>query len=288
MHLNLLHIRYFYDTVRLRSVSQAAKINCVTQSAVSQGIIKLEKSLNTQLLTHCRNKIKVTSNGEKIFQSCQNVIKSITELKYTINDSDEEFHGQIIFACSHSMAQSILQETLCEFKRRAPNVYVKLLLGHTGIVKEWIKQGRVEFGLILDNDDLAELDYEVIYSGAFKIFQSINRSEKEPQECIFPEPRAEIYVIKNSFSERYGKDLKTALEINSWEVIANLVEKDVGFGFFPDYLALNPKRSRLIKPCELDLSPIPYNLMVALPKRELLSRNGQFFVKILRNKLSPK
>ena len=78
---------------------------------------------------------------------------------------------------------------------------------------------------------------------------------------------------------------RSTLEINSWEVIANLVEKDVGCGFFPDYLALNPKRTNLIKPCELGLNPIPYNLMVALPKREVLSRNGQLFVSILCDKL---
>ena len=81
------------------------------------------------------------------------------------------------------------------------------------------------------------------------------------------------------------RELKTSLEINSWDVIANLVEKDIGFGFFPDYIALNPKRKNLIKICELDINPIPYNLLVALPKREELSRNGQLFFNILKKNL---
>ncbi|NGX57962.1 MAG: HTH-type transcriptional regulator HdfR [Chlamydiae bacterium] len=280
--MNLLHIRYFYDTVRLGSVSLAAKANFVTQSAVSQGIMKFERVLGAELLTHCRNRIKVTSRGEKVFHSCQQVMRSMTELESVMKAPEEGYHGQMVFACSHSMAQSVIQETLLELKKVAPAVTIKVHLGHTGIAKEWIKQGRVEFGLVLDNDDLAELDCEVIYSGAFKIFRSVSREESIPEECLFAEPRAEIFSMKSSFFDRYGRELKTQLEINSWEVIANLVEKDVGFGFFPDFLALNPRRRDLIVPCELDLSPIPYNLMIALPRGEKLSRNGQLFLEILR------
>ena len=281
--LSLLQIRYFYDTVRLKSVSQAAKFNCVTQSAVSQGIFKLEKLLKIQLLTHCRNKIKVTAKGEQFFQHCQTVIQSMKELEHAVFDASNEYFGQITFACSHSIAQSILNKVFQQFKAQAPQVYVKMLLGHTGIIKEWIKQGRVEFGLILDNDDLMMLDCETLYSGNFTVFQSIDRDESIPIDCIFPEPRAEIFTIKKYFHDRYKKELKTSLEVNSWEVIANLVEMDIGFGFFPDYLMLNPMRRQLIKPCHLDISPIPYQLMLALPKNEQLSRNGQLFSSIVRN-----
>lgn len=285
MTLNLLHLRYFYDTIRLSSVSQAAKANCVTQSAVSQGIMKLEKSLNTELLTHCRNKIKITSEGERFFHSCQQVMKSVSELEDSLQKTEKEYYGKITFACSHSIAQSVLEEVLFEFKQQAPHVYIKILLGHTGIIKEWIKHGRIEFGLILDNDDLKGLSCQTIYSGEFKIFQSVKRIDETPKECLFPEPRAEIFTIKNYYYNKYNRELKTALEINSWEVIANLVEKDVGCGFFPDYLALHPKRKALIQPCNLGLPPIPYNLMVALPKREVLSKNGLLFVDLLNKKM---
>jgi len=45
---NLQHLKYFYDTIRLKGVSQAALENHVSQSAVSQGIAKLEICLGSR------------------------------------------------------------------------------------------------------------------------------------------------------------------------------------------------------------------------------------------------
>lgn len=285
MTINLLYLKYFHDTIRLGSVSKAAQSNHVTQSAVSQGIAKLEKSLGAKLLTHCRNRIKITAEGEKVFWKSQTVMKSVTELHHCLDDHDNNYHGQLVIACSHSMAQSVLEEPLFEFKKHAPAVRVNVLLGHTGIAKEWIKQGKVEFGLVLDNDDLSQLDQKVLCSGHFNIFQSTNRPDSVPEECIFPESRAEVFDIKRNYRKKFGRELQTSMEINSWEMIASLIEKDLGFGFIPDYLALTPQRAESIKPCDLDLEPIPYNLLIALPKGEELSRNAKLFVEILQEKI---
>lgn len=42
MSLNLTYLKYFFDAVELGSLTASAKANFVTQSAISQGIIKLE------------------------------------------------------------------------------------------------------------------------------------------------------------------------------------------------------------------------------------------------------
>ena len=216
----------------------------------------------------------------------QSIIKSVTDLECCLETSDNSYQGQIIFACAHSMTQPLIDETLLQFKKKAPAVKVKVLMGHTGIVVDWIKQGRVEFGLILDNNDLSGLDYDILYSGTFNIYRSIERASSFPKECIFPEPRSEIFTVKNAYFSRYGEELKTQLEVNSWEVIARLVQQDYGYGFFPDYLTLSPERKRLLKACDINIPPIPYKLMTALPKAENLSRNGKLFIRLLRNYIS--
>ena len=175
---NILHIRYFYDTVRLGSVSLAARANNVTQSAVSQGIMKLEVMLDAKLLTHSRNRIKVTGQGERLFESARVVIHSVTEMESCLKGDESDYRGHVHFACSHSIAHSVLEGPLMKFKELAPDVKVKISLGHSGIAKEWLKQGKVEFALILDNDDLSGLDFRSIYSGNFEVFQSSKRVQE--------------------------------------------------------------------------------------------------------------
>ncbi len=60
LHLNLIYLKYFCDAVKHGSVSGSARENFVSQSAISQGIIQLEKSLGKELMTHQANRFKPT------------------------------------------------------------------------------------------------------------------------------------------------------------------------------------------------------------------------------------
>jgi len=280
--MNLLHIRYFYDAVRLNSVSGAAKANHVTQSAVSQGIMKLEQTLGVRLLTHSRNRIKVTEHGEKVFRASQKVIRSVSELQ-KMSFEEGGHSGELVFACSHSLAESIVGRALIAMKREAPNVRARVRLGHTGMIKPWLKSGHVEFGLVLDNDDLSDLDTELIHQGVFQIYRHRDRLKTVPTECLFAEPRAEIFAIKRAFLNRYKMELSTQMEINSWSQIANLAAQDFGFAFIPDYIVFHPRYRGILVPCELDIEPLRYQVKLAYPKGELLSRNGRLFLTILQS-----
>lgn len=100
--MNLFFIKYFYDTVKLKSVTAAANANHVTQSAISQGIAQLEKSLSVSLLTHKRNSIKVTTEGETLFQWSRTMLREIEDLKSRLKANQNEYVGRLSFACSHS------------------------------------------------------------------------------------------------------------------------------------------------------------------------------------------
>lgn len=278
--MNLFFLKYFYDTVRLNSVTEAARENHVTQSAISQGISQLEKSLAVSLLTHKRNSIKVTAEGEAVFEWSRTIFRQVEDLKFRLKNPHNAYVGQLSFACSHSLALSILPELLMRLQKAAPLLTPKVIFGHTGMIKKWIKQGDIEFGFVLDNDDLSSLSLELIYQGAFQFFQSSSSSLDEPvKSCIFPPARAEVNLIKQLFLQKFGYEIKTEMEICSWEVIARLIGMTPSVGFIPDYIAFCSSHS--IRPVPIDLK-IPYSLYAAYPAGEELSRNAQLFLHITK------
>lgn len=201
--MNLIFLKYFYDTVKLKSVTAAAQANHVTQSAISQGISQLEKGLSVKLLTHKRNSIKVTPEGEAVFERSQLIFREIEGLKLSLQHNQNKYIGQLSFACSHSLALSVLPELLAKFKELAPLVTPRLIFGHTGLIKNWIKQKDVEFGLVLDNDDLSSFSLDLIASGAFRFFQSRLGPIADPiKSCIFAPARAEVNLVKKLFLEK--------------------------------------------------------------------------------------
>lgn len=281
--INITYLKYFYDTIRFESVSKAAKLNFVTQSAVSQGIVKLEKTFNVSLMTHKSNTIKITPEGKTVFESCRSLFQTLDELMQAVQQKDGEYSGELSFGCSHSMALSLLPGVLMNLHKTAPYIIPKMLPGHIKLVKEWLHQGKIEFGIVLENEDVSSLERIPIYSGTFNLYQSIKREKGKPFDTIIStEPRAEVNAMKDDFFKKYGIKLKTFMEISSWEAIANLVAIDAGVGFIPDFLALSPQREGKLIPCSIDLDPIPYQISVVFNKEEQLSRNSKLFVTLLQ------
>lgn len=280
--MNLTFLKYFHDTVKLKSVTAAASANHVTQSAISQGINQLEKILSVSLLTHKRNFIKVTSEGEAVFERSRTIFREIEELKSLLKNNQNEYVGKLSFACSHSLALSMLPELLAKFQKSAPLVTPQVIFGHTGLIKKWIKEGDIEFGLVLDNDDLSSCSLELISSGAFRFFQSRLRPKDLPiKSCIFPPARAEVHLIKQLFLKKFGYEITTEMEICSWEVIAKLIGLTSSVGFVPDYVAWSSDKMASLQLANLDLN-IPYQLYAAYPLGEELSRNARLFLKSVK------
>lgn len=281
---NLQHLRYFYDTIRLGGVSQAAKENHVSQSAVSQGIAKLESCFGKALLVHRKNRIQLTEDGHKCFAQTGAVFRAVDMLEESIYAPEEAYTGQIVVACTHSLAQSMLTPLCLRLNMEAPGVKLKLRFGHTALVKLWLSEGSIDFGIVLDNENLSAFETILLHRGRFALFRDGDYSPSDGiTAAIFTEPRPEVYMLKRAYKERYDNEIATMMEISSWEMICTLVCGGSLVGFFPDYLLLNPERNRMLVPCDLGLPEIPYRLFLVYDRMTPMSRSASLFFKMIKD-----
>ncbi|CRX37931.1 LysR family transcriptional regulator [Estrella lausannensis] len=283
---NLQHLKYFYDTMRLGGVSHAARENHVSQSAVSQGIAKLEISFGKALLIHRKNRIQLTEDGHTVFAEAASVLKSAERLEQLISHPTEEYSGQVTVACTHSLAQSLLVGLCHRLNQEAPKATLKLRFGHVALVKQWLKEGSVDFGIVLDNEDLSAFETELLYQGHFELFRDKDHTLPNTlTEAVFTEPRTEVNILKKAYRERYGRELKTIMEISSWDMIYTLLRGSSLVGFIPDYLLLHPERRGNLKVCDYKLPRIPYQLLLVKERLIPLSRAASLFFKMIKEGL---
>lgn len=260
LHLNLFYLKYFCDAVRSGSVSAAGKLNHVSQSAVSQGINKLEKSLGCTLISHQPNRFKVTEEGKQLFTRAKHIFKAIEMTE----DFLTEDSGRITFGCTHSFALSCLPQYLKLANKHQPNLKINFRLGHYYNIKEWIKNGTIDFAILLDNDDLSSFEQYPIHQGVYRLY--VSKDAQDPASLPFLldlEERIETNLLKNSYRELYGKELPILMEVSSWSVIAKLVKEGLGIGLCPDYIA---HENRDLKPVFEELNPMKYTLYALFEK----------------------
>lgn len=274
LHLNLIYLKYFCDSVRSGSISAAAKQNFVSQSAVSQGINKLESSLGSMLISHQPNRFKVTEEGRQLFTHAKEIFKAI-ELT---EDFLAENRGRITFGCTHSFALSCLPQYLKLAKEFLPDLRINFRLGHYFNIKDWIKNGAIDFGILLNNDDLSSFEKRVLLEGSYRLY--VSREVQDPTGLPFlldSEERVETNLLKARYRALYEKELSILMEVSSWSVITKLVQEGLGIGLLPDYIAY---ANQDIKPVLEELNPMDYTLYALFEKNVSPSRHALQFLEL--------
>lgn len=169
--LNLIYLKYFCDAVKYGSISASARQNFVSQSAISQGISNLERSLGKELITHQKNRFKATQEGLTVYEKAKPVFNGVLELEDSLWAEEGSISGRIEFACTHSFALALLPHCLKMVKKEYPQLHINFRLGHTDLIKDLIKKGMIDFGIVLDNEDLSSFDcYEICKREIWFIF----------------------------------------------------------------------------------------------------------------------
>jgi len=275
---NFIYLKYFCDAVRLSSISAAALENHVTQSAISQAIAKLEDSIGQKLIVHQPNQFRLTSFGEVLSQKCRELFSHIRMIEEDLIGSVKELR-RVSFASMHSLSLKMLPKTLRKATKRWPKLEVLFRLGHTDAIKEMVKKGLVDFGLVLDNDDLSSFSCHEIHQGEYGLYVAKSCKNEKELPLIFSEERKEVLDLQQAFKKRFGHPPEVLMEISSWEVIARLAEEGLGIGFFPDYVAQGKPRLRRIN---WSLPVIPYRVLAIFPRNLKASSNIEYFLDICR------
>lgn len=277
---NVYYLKYFFDAVKFGGLSESAQKNFVTQSAISQAIRKLEKHFGVPLITHHPNKLKLTFEGELLYESSKRLFASIEELSESVMNKAGEVRGSTEFACSHSFALALLPVHMKQFQKNYPGIKISFRLAHTDAIKKWVQRGIVDFGIVLDNDDLTAFEKEEIYNGHYKLYYSSKIKNHSKLPFIMSEEQKETVELKKLYYNKYKKDLEKGLEVSSWEVIASFADQGLGIGFMPDYVAANKKGLKVLN---LGLDPIPYKIYAIHSKSCPINQASQRFLDFFKD-----
>ncbi|MBS0653078.1 MAG: LysR family transcriptional regulator substrate-binding protein [Verrucomicrobia bacterium] len=159
-----------------------------------------------------------------------------------------------------------------------PNLRINFRLGHYFNIKDWIREGTIDFGILLDNADLSSFEQYPIHQGSYRLFASTE--VKDPASLPFlldSEERIETNLLKASYQTRFGKELPILMEVSSWSVIAKLVKEGLGIGLCPDYIA---HADRELTPVMEELNPMPYTLYALFEKNMSPTAHAQQFLNL--------
>lgn len=151
----------FYYVAKNRSFTKAAETVYKTQSALTHQIKALEKELDCLLFERIgKRKIRLTEAGVKFFAFSEEIIKKYNLLLDDLNELKGLKKGQLKIAAPFTTLYHLLPVPLEKYIGLFPQVELTILDRSQQNVIELVKEGEVDFGLLLESMVPAELDFQ--------------------------------------------------------------------------------------------------------------------------------
>ncbi|KIU52164.1 transcriptional regulator [Pseudomonas putida] len=125
------NLHTFLVAARHLSFAQAAEELCLTPSAVSHRIARLEQALAQRLFERLTRRIRLTAEGERVFAILQGVMEQLGD---ALEPSPEaELRGAVALYARPSAAQCWLVPRLADFHQRYPNIALDVRVGNDAV-----------------------------------------------------------------------------------------------------------------------------------------------------------
>lgn len=156
----LLPYLYAYLAVaKHKSFTKAADELCVSQSAISYQIKKLEELIGLQLLDRsCRNSVKLTAQGCNLQLRCQSLFLELQKGLIGLNDADR--HISLRIAAPSCLGSAILTHVVAKMKNTNQGVNINLQLDDNCIN---FAENNIDFAIRINNHD-AKLQYTPLFN----------------------------------------------------------------------------------------------------------------------------
>lgn len=145
MNISLRQLRLLESTYRLGRLTDAAEEQAISQSAASQSLRELERSLGYPLFNRVGRSLEASDAGRRILPH----IRKILTLVDTLEDPHEsKIAGDFHVAASVTVGCYLLPHLFAGFCRRHPQVVPRISIGNSRQVVEQLEKGRAQLGII--------------------------------------------------------------------------------------------------------------------------------------------
>lgn len=144
--MDLRSLRYFTETVRLGSFTEAARLLGVSQSTISKMIRQLEDELGEALLLRDARRMQLTDTGKVVYERGREILLAVRRLEEEVRETQSVARGTLALGMP-PMINMLFTEALKQFRQSHPRIALRLD-EHTGQeVERLVAAGELAAGM---------------------------------------------------------------------------------------------------------------------------------------------
>lgn len=294
--MNIPHFKTFCDLVETKSFSKAARLNGVTQSAVSQQLKNMEGQYGMIIIDRNQKKFRLTPQGAKLYSALREIVRIYEKLDCELQEMRNVVSGAIQISTVNSIGLHELPPYLKSFLKEFPGVNVRVEYRRSDLVYEDVLHGSAEFGLVafpVKHKDLQIIPFsedELVLAAhpahTLAKKKSVKLNELAGVDFIafdrdIPTRKATDQILRQA-----GVEVGLVMEFDNVETVKRAVEINAGCAIVPANTIQNEVARKQIAQCKLNGGKHLRPLALIHKKKKLLTPAQRSFVEMMKKPLA--
>ncbi|GGJ03100.1 cidABC operon transcriptional activator CidR [Paenibacillus hunanensis] len=292
--MDIRHLQYFMEVVRLGSFTRAAEALFITQPTISKTIRALEEELGAALFNRVGRSIELTDAGRVIEQQAQNIVKSFESLSSQLDDLRNLKSGHLRIGLPPMIGSRFFPRIIGQFHQLYPNVTIQLFEDGGKKVENDVVSGALDIGVAVLPVSDQVLEYFSFREEKLNLLVPVTHPLAGREQAELIELAEDSFIIFREDFTLHGRIIDSCIragfqpkiiyESSQWDLISEMVSAGLGIALLPETICRQINQEKLhIVP---DVQPaIPWQLGMIWHRERYLSFAAREWLRFTREQM---
>ncbi|MEX0323135.1 MAG: LysR family transcriptional regulator [Puniceicoccaceae bacterium] len=292
MHIE--NFKIFSDLVESQSFSRAAKLNGVTQSAVSQQLRAMEKHFAVLIVDRSQKQFRLTREGQKLYDSAKEILHRYDKLISELQEMKKVVSGTIHISTIYSIGLHELPPYITQFLKEYPSVNVRVEYRRSNFVYEDILHNSVDLGLIAYPTKMRQVEVIPFLEDQLVLISNPSHPLAKKKSVKITELAGEKFIgfdqdiptrkATDSMFRDSKVDMEPIMEFDNIETVKRAVEINAGLSIVPQATVNQEIKQGLLKAVPIKGCEVTRPLAIIHRKGRVLTPAMKKFISTLTGK----
>ena len=255
MHIE--NFKIFSDLVETESFSRAAKLNGITQSAVSQQLRAMEKFFSILIVDRSQKQFRLTREGQKLYESSREILYLYDKLNSELQEMKKVISGTIHISTVYSIGLHELPPYVKAFLSKYPDVNIRVEYRRANNVYEDILTNSIELGLVAYPQKHKQLEFLPFHDDVLILVVSPEHPLADKKEVTLEEIATQKFIgFEPDIPNRKATDkifreanieMEPVMEFDNVETVKRAVEINACIAILPQTTVTREEAQGLLK-----------------------------------------
>lgn len=256
MNYSLRQLRVFVTVAQAKSFSRAGEMIGLSQSAVSHSVKELERQTGVKLLDRTTREVVLTEAGQQLAGRLERLLDELSSTLREAGRVGQQLTGTVRVAASQTISAHLIPHCIASSNQRYPEIDFVLHDRPQQWVLESIRQGEVDFGIVIDPGPASDLEIEEILAEPFFLLcrndhswaplDAVPWSALDGARLVVQDYASGSRPLIDAALHHFAVQAKIVQEIGHPATLFPMVEAGIGISILPALALPLPQGSQLM------------------------------------------